>query len=464
MKAPDVARVDALIERARTAQSAFAAASQEEVDLACLAAAAPLMREDTNRRLSELAVEETGLGNVDDKIRKNTRKTLGLLRDIRGKQTVGVVASYPERGLTEIARPLGVVAALTPSTNPVATPVNKTVNALKGGNAVILSPPPSAAKTGEMLLSLMQAELDRVGAPPDIVQMLLPPSKAATARLMEAADFVVVTGSQRNVRSAYASGTPAIGVGTGNAAVIVDETADIADAARKIAASKTFDNATSCSSENHLVIVDAVYDATIAALEAAGGAMLSSEEKATLQRALWKDGALSRDLVAHDMATIAARAGLSDKAAAARFVMVEEEGVGADFPYSGEKLSLVVTVYRAHDYAHAKDVVSSLFAHQGAGHSVGIHTATEDRPVDLGLTTDTCRVIVNQAHCFANGGNFDNALPFSLSMGCGSWGGNSISDNLNHRHFINTVRVVRTIAPDMPDVKDIYAGYPGGLE
>ena len=453
--------VDNVLKRARAAQAMFAQASQQAVDVACLAVAAPLMREDTNRCLSAMAVAETQFGCREDKARKNYRKTLGLLRDIRGQKTVGVIAQDASRGIVEIARPLGVVAALTPSTNPVSTCVNKTVNALKGANAIVLSPPPTVAKTGAMLLSLMRAELACVGAPPDLVQMLLPPSKTATADLMRGADFVFATGSQRNVLAASQSATPAIGVGVGNVAVIVDESADITDAAAKVAASKTFDNATSCSAENHLVIVDAVYDEMVRALQGQGAVLLSVTQKATLQQALWVDGTLNRTLIARSMSVMAKRAGLPASISQARFTLVEEDGVGADFPFSGEKLSLVLTLYRVADFAAAVDKVAQLLAYQGKGHSVGIHTQHADRPVTLGLTLPACRILANQAHCLAHGGSFDNSLPFSLSMGCGSWGGNAISDNLNWRHFINTVRVVYPIESTTPTVEALYANYPG---
>ncbi|MGI9306889.1 MAG: acylating sulfoacetaldehyde dehydrogenase [Gammaproteobacteria bacterium] len=451
--------VAALVARARRAQSFFAAQPQEFLDRACLAAGWALLNPETNRRLSQMAVEETGLGNAADKERKNFRKTLGLLRDIRGQKSAGVIREDRARGLIEIARPAGVVAALTPSTNPLATPLNKTINALKGGNAVILAPPPKGAQTGAALLQCIHAELKKAGAPADLVQMLLPPSKDATARLMRLADLTVVTGSQNNVRAAYSSGTPAIGVGAGNVAVIIDETADIAGAAAKICASKTFDNATSCSSENHLVIVEEVYEKTARALADAGGVFLDGEEKKTLAAALWKDGALNRELIARDMPVFAERAGLGARAARAKFLMMEETGVGPDFPFSSEKLSLALTVYRAADFAAAKARVAELLRHQGAGHSAGIHTQIDSRPLELGLELPACRVIVNQAHCFANGGSFDNALPFSLSMGCGTWGGNSISDNMNFRHYLNTTRIVRPIGGEAPKVEDIFAEY-----
>ena len=451
--------IAAIIARARAAQQIFVARGQAFVDRACLAVGWALLNPKTNRRLSQMAVSETGLGNAADKERKNYRKTLGLLRDIRGQKTIGIINDNAESGLTTIARPVGVVAALTPSTNPLATPTNKTINALKGGNAIVLSPPPAGAKVGAELLGCIHTELTKIGAPTDIVQMLLPPSKVGTANLMQQADLIVVTGSQRNVRNAYASGIPAIGVGAGNVAVIIDETADIEAAANKICASKIFDNATSCSSENHLIIVDAVYDAMVAALVNNGGVLLDKTAKLRLQNCLWQNGTLNRDMIARDMSPFATLAGLDDAAQQSRFLMVEEDGVGEQHLFSGEKLSLVLTIYRATDFAAAKARAAELLNHQGAGHSLGIHTQTDARAVDLGLSLPACRIIVNQAHCFATGGSFDNALPFSLSMGCGTWGKNSISDNMNFRHFINITRVVRPLSPREPTAEEIFGDY-----
>ena len=451
-------QIHALVANARRAQTTFAAQSQSVIDRACLAVGWALLKPENNRRLSAMAVAETGLGNAADKERKNHRKTLGLLRDIRGQKTIGIVREEPDRGIVEIARPVGVVAALTPSTNPLATPVNKTINALKGGNAIILSPPPKGAKTGEQLLLCINQELRRIGAPENLAQMLLPPSKVATAALIRQADLIVVTGSQNNVRAAYASGTPTVGVGTGNVAVIIDETADINDAAQKICASKIFDNATSCSSENHLIIVESVYQPMLQALQNVGGALLDNSQKQILANALWQNNALNRELIARDISVFAERAKINIDSSA-KFLMVEETGVGEKYPFSSEKLSLALTIYKAANYAAAKSRAVELLTHQGAGHSVGIHTQDDSRPVELGLELPVCRVIVNQAHCFANGGSFDNGLPFSLSMGCGAWGKNSISDNMNFRHYLNTTRVVRTIADSTPALEDIFGDY-----
>ncbi len=342
------------------------------------------------------------------------------------------------------------MAAITPSTNPAVTPANNIINALKGRNAIVLAPSPKGHSTLDLLLRFVHEELDRIGAPRDLVaQLPAPVTRERTFELMREADLVVATGSATNVRAGYASGTPAIGVGVGNVAVIVDETADIRDAAAKIARSKTFDNATSCSSENSVIAVEAIADALLAAMEAQRGVLLDAAETAQLERTMFAGGALSPAFVAQDAATIAERAGLARPALRdARFLIVSETGVGRGHPFSGEKLSPVLAFYRAADFASAQSRAVELLRHQGAGHSIGLHTRTTDRALQLGLALPVCRVIVNQAHCFATGGSFDNALPFSLSMGCGTWGRNSISDNLGYHHFLNITRVVRPLAPE----------------
>jgi sulfoacetaldehyde dehydrogenase len=458
----DTALVDSLVEKARIAQREFeTGADQARYDRAAQAAGWAIMEPGRNAELAALAVETTGLGNVADKITKNHRKTLGLMRDISDAKTCGVVSEDTETGITEIARPIGVVGAVAPSTNPIATPANNIINALKCGNAIILSPSPKGVSGCEKLISYIHAEFDRIGVDRDLVQMIPPPgNKARTQRLMEAADMIVVTGSQDNVRRAYSSGTPAVGVGAGNVTVIVDETANLGEAAAKIAASKCFDNATSCSSENALVIVDAVYDDFMDALSTEGCAVLDASMETRVTERLWPGGKLSRDALAQDADVLIGALGLEGQVPeGTRFVAVPASGIGPDHKLSGEKLSLVVALYRARDFEHAKQIGDELFAHQGAGHSIGIHTNDDGRAVALGLESPTCRVIVNQAHCFANGGSFDNGLPFSLSMGCGSWGGNSIYENLHWRHFLNTTKVVRRIPEREPSVEDIFGDY-----
>ncbi len=449
-----------LVARARAAQAAFAEATQEETDEAVTALAWSLYRPEHARELAEMAVAETGLGNVADKIVKKQRKTFGTLRDLLRVRSVGVIEEDAAKGIVKIAKPVGVVAAITPATNPGATPVNKAMMALKGRNAIVIAPSPMAWTTTARAVALMRAELARIGRPADLVQVLPQPvGREATNELMRSVDLVVATGSQANVRQAYSSGVPAIGVGVGNVPVIVDETADIDDAARKIAASKTFDNATSCSSENAVIIVDAVYERTIAALRRAGGYLADAGEAGRIRQRLWRDGKLDRDLVARDAAVLARRFELRPEALAARFFLVPAEAVGRQEPLSGEKLSLVLAVYRARDFDHAADLARRLLAHQGRGHSVGIHTADRGRARRLAETVEAVRVLVNQAHTFGNGGAFDNGLNFTLSMGCGTWGGNSISENLSWRHFVNITHLVTPIPEDRPSEEDLFGAY-----
>lgn len=458
----DAQIVEKLIERARKAQAAFEGeGSQERYDQAALAAAWALMQPERNNELAEMAVLTTGLGNVRDKITKNHRKTLGVLRDLKHSKTYGVISDDPKSGITEIARPVGVVGAVVPSTNPVATPTNNVVNALKCGNAIILSPSPKGVSVCEKLLVYIHAELNKVGIDKDLVQMVpAPSSKAKTQRLMELADILVVTGSQNNVHRAYSSGTPAIGVGAGNVTVIVDETADLADAAEKITASKTFDNSTSCSSENALVVVDSVYNEFLDTLHQNGGRLLEGDDRELLMRELFGGGGLNPRLLAKDPGEILDATGLQiEEPGSAKFLMIEGEGIGKGYPESGEKLSLVLTVYRARDFADAQAITGKILSHLGAGHSVGLHSMREDRALEMGLQLPACRVIVNQAHCFATGGSFDNGMPFSLSMGCGSWGGNSIDENFNHKHLMNVTKIVRTIAVDEPSLDEVFADY-----
>lgn len=449
-----------MISRARAAQQIAEGFDQQRVDDVVAGIAWAIYRPDHARALAELAVSDTGLGNVEDKVSKNQRKTLGTLRDLTGAKSVGVIEERQEDGLVSYAKPMGVVAAVCPSTNPAATPANKTMMALKGRNAIVLSPSPKGASTCRLLVSYMHEELDKIGAPRDLVQYVEKPSKAVTYELMRQADLVVVTGSQNNVRQAYSSGTPAIGVGAGNAPVIVDESADVADAAEKIRRSKTFDYATSCSSENSVHLHESRYDAALDALRAQGGYLLTPEEKERLQSVMWPQGKLSSAITAQSPGKIAALAGLdAPEARTAEFFMVAEDGVGPEFPFSGEKLSVVLTVYRWADLDECLDRIQRLLDFQGAGHSTGIHTADIGRATQVAERLKVARVLVNQAHCFGTGGGFDNGLGFTLTMGAGTWAGNSISDNLSYRHFLNITRLSTVIPTRMPTEDQLWGRY-----
>lgn len=446
-----------LMRRARIAQEVFAEVDQARTDEAVRAVAWSLYKPEHAKALAELAVKDTGLGNVPDKIVKKQRKTFGTLRDLLRAKTVGEIERDEKRGIVKFAKPVGVVGAITPSTNPGATPVNKAMMAIKGRNAVIIAPSPLGYRTTEMAVKYMREALARIDLPEDLVQILPNPvTKDTTQALMEAVDLVFVTGSQDNVRRAYSSGTPAIGVGAGNVPVIIDETADLEAAARKICASKTFDNATSCSSENAVVIVDAVYDKAMEALKRAGGYLADGSQKMKIQNELWKNEKLNRHLIARDIGVLVESFNLPADAAKSKYILVEETGIGRDYPLSGEKLALVLTVYRAKDFVAAKETVRRILDFQGRGHSMGLHTTNMARARELAEDLPVVRVLINFAHTFGNGGGFDSGLEFTLTMGCGSWQKNSISENLNYKHFLNITHLVTPIPEDKPGEEELF--------
>ena len=458
----EIQEIDKLVAIAKKAQEQYEAnGSQELFDLACQAVGWALMQPENNSELSKLAVSETGLGNVNDKIQKNHNKTLGLLRDIKNIKSFGHIYDDKLKGISVYFRPKGVVAAIVPSTNPLATPTNNIINALKTGNSIIIAPSPKGAGPFAVLLKHIRKNLADVGINPDLVQMVTtPPSKSKTQRLMELADLLVVTGSQNNVRAGYSSGTPALGVGQGNVVTILDETADVTDAAEKIAKSKTFDNATSCSSENSVIVVRSKYKEALVALEQAGGLILDEIETQRVVNLHWQNGRMNTALLAKDINVIIDKTKLahrSDKNT--RFLILPTQEAGPDAIVSGEKMSQFLTLYLAEDFDHALKLAIKIQNYQGAGHSLGLHSKNDERAHQMAMSAKTCRVIVNQAHCFATGGFFNNGLPFSLSMGCGSWGGNSIDENLNWEHFINKVKIVRVIEEDKPNLEDLFGDY-----
>jgi sulfoacetaldehyde dehydrogenase len=279
---------------------------------------------------------------------------------------------------------------------------------------------------------------------------------------MRQADLVVATGSQANVRAAYASGVPALGVGAGNVAAIVTAHADIRATAARIATSKTFDNATSCSAENSLVVIGEAWRPLLDALAAEGGVLATTQESAQLQAAMFPSGKLSPDFIAQSAPRLALLAGLTREAyASCRFIMAQEEAgqVGPDHPFSGEKLSPTLALYHVADFDAAMAQVRALYDYQGKGHSVGVHGGSSQEILRLGLELPVCRVIVDQIHSYAVSGSFDNGLPFSMSMGCGSWGANSFSDNMTYRHFLNITRIVRPTPPRQPRAEEIFGDY-----
>jgi sulfoacetaldehyde dehydrogenase len=455
--------VAGLVSGARVAMESVSAFDQERINEVVQAVAWAIIERERAEELARVAVEDTGLGNVEDKINKNQRKTLGTLRDLLdpAAKSVGVISVDEEKGITAIAKPVGVVGAVTPSTNPAATPANKVMMALKGRNAVIIAPSPRGVSTCELLVRYIHAELDKIGAPRDLVQMLPEVNKEMTRELMEQVDFVTVTGSANNVRAGQTSGTPNACVSAGNVVSIVDRTADLAEAARKIHKSKTFDYGTSCSNDNSVVIEAPVYDTMVEALQREGGYFCDDEERALLQEAMWPGGGKrSPKTLCKAPSVIAEEAGLESREAGdATFFMVEGKGIGKEDPFSGEKLAVVLTVYKAADFDEALEITRGILDYVGKGHSCGLHTTDEANMERIGFEMDVCRLLINQVQVVGNGGSFDNGLNFTLSMGGGTWAGNNIGENLSYEHFINITRVSRPIPEVVPTHEELLGAY-----
>ena len=444
--------------RARAAAQAIAEYTQEQVDELVTAVAWAVVRKDNAEALARQAVDEGGFGNYADKVTKINKRVVGVLNDMRTVRTVGVVEESPELGLVKIAKPVGVVAALIPTTGPDATPPVKALFALKGRNAIIVAPHPRTRRSTESVVEVMRAACAQVGAPEDLVQSLAEPSLPKTQELMRQADLIVATGGAGMVKAAYSSGTPAYGVGVGNAVHVVDETGDLADAAAMIVAAKTFDNATSCLADNSVIVHTSVYDDLLSRLTDGGGHLCSAEEAAALQQAMWPDGGHvpTIDVVAKPAGEIAALAGFSIESDRT-FLVVEETGTGPEHPFSGEKLSVVLAVYRYDgEVAEAARLVNDITAYQGLGHTCGIHTSSEENIQTLATMTKTSRVLVN-LNLNEGAGSPRCGLPFTLSLSCGTWGGNITTENVNARHFVNLTWVARPIEPRTVSEEDLFA-------
>jgi sulfoacetaldehyde dehydrogenase len=450
----DVAEV---ITKARAAQQAIDHWTAEQVDDLTTAVAYAVARKDRAEGLARLAVDEAGFGNYADKVTKIQRRVLGVLSDLRTTPTVGVVEENPARGLVKIAKPVGVVAALIPTTGPDATPPVKALWALAGRNAVVFAAHPRSKQTTDAVVAYMRAACEQVGAPADLIQSLPEAKIEHTQELMRRADLIVATGGAGMVKAAYSSGTPAFGVGVGNCVHVVDETGDVVDAADAIATSKTFDYATSCLADNAVVAHDTVHDELLALLLARGGHLCTDEEKQRLQAVMWPDGGEipSAQVIAKSAQRIAQLAGIPVPDTTT-FLIVAETGAGPSYPFSGEKLSVVLALYRySGGIDNAVAQVNAITDYQGLGHTCGIHTSTEAHVQALADGTRTARVLVNQS-LNEGAGSARNGLPFTLSLGCGTWGGTITTENINARHFVNLTWVSRPITPKTIDADALF--------
>ncbi|MDO4552313.1 MAG: aldehyde dehydrogenase family protein [Bacillota bacterium] len=458
--------VSELVARARAAQEVAEGYDQARVDELTAAIAYCTTRPEWAQQAAEMLVEESGMGIAANKVGKIYTKVKGGYRDMKGCKSVGLVASDEANKLYTYAKPMGVIGAIIPVTNGEATPIFKANAAIKGRNAIILAPHPKAAKTNMFVTAKIRETLKKYGAPEDLVIPIEPEyvSIECSGELMKQVDFVMATGGTPMVRAAYSSGTPTIGVGTGNVVSIIDETADLEQAADLIIASKTFDHATSCSTENNLVIVDAVYDKFMEIMVAKGCYLVKedSPEKEKMLKALWpntpNDHVLNRHIVAQSAAKIAEIAGINAPKDVKLILVEENGGYGNEYPLTGEKLSPVSGVRRVKDFDAAFKALENILDYQGLGHSCGIHTKLEERARYMAEHVKTTKVIMNMAQSLVNSGAWHCGFPMSMTLGCGTWGHNSISHNANWHDLLNFTYLAFPNGQTAPTDEDLFDG------
>ena len=446
------AMVDKMIEKGRTAMKEIEDLTQEDVVKLCKSIAY-LACERAEIWSKALYTENGGSGRLESKITRNTVRPLGLAAQLDDVKTVGVIEEEPDKSLVKIAKPLGVVASLVPMTVPEGLITAHTMFGLMSKNAIIFSPHPRTKKVTNFVVNDLRELLGRLGYPKDLLQCIEKPSLEGTDILMDAVDYVVATGGAEMVKAAYSSGTPAFGVGAGNSCSFVDDTADLDEVSTGICAAETNDWGAGCSTENSVVIHEAVYDQTVEALKKVGGYLCNEEEKEKLINAIWFNGKLNVKVIIHSPQDIAKMAGfyVPDDCT---FLMAEESQWGEEFMMTEEKLSPVITVWKVKDVDDAIELINNIHSISGAGHSCSIHSTNEDHILKFASKTKTSRVAVNTNTGVNNGGANNNKMPWTFTLGCGSWGGNAYSENNTFKHWYNTTWVYRMMPGVAAPVKE----------
>ena len=438
-----VEKLEAEIAKVRAAEAVFATYTQEQVDKIFFEAA--MAANQMRIPLAKMAVEETGMGVVEDKVIKNHYAAEYIYNAYKNTRTVGVLEEDKAYGVKKIAEPVGVICAVIPTTNPTSTAIFKTLISLKTRNGIIISPHPRAKKSTIAAAKVVLDAAVKAGAPENIIGWIDIPSLEMTNLLMKEADLILATGGPGMVKSAYSSGKPAVGVGAGNTPAIIDDTADVILAVNSIMHSKTFDNGMICASEQSVIVLDKVYDAVKAEFKARGAYFLNPEETEKVRKTIIINGALNAKIVGQRAPKIAALAGVTVPDTA-KVLIGEVESVDISEEFAHEKLSPVLAMYRAKDFDEAIDKAERLIADGGFGHtsSVYIDQITEKAKLDKFFERmKTCRILVNTPSSQGGIGDIYNfRLTPSLTLGCGSWGGNSVSENVGVKHLIN----IKTVA------------------
>lgn len=427
------------IQKLREAQKVFATFSQEQVDEIFRSAA--MAANNARIKLAKMAVEETGMGIVEDKVIKNHFAAEYIYNQYKDMKTCGVLEEDKTNGITKVAEPIGVIAAIVPTTNPTSTAIFKTLIALKTRNAIIISPHPRAKNSTIEAARIVLDAAVKAGAPAGIIGWIDSPSVELSQNVMRESDIILATGGPAMVKSAYSSGRPALGVGAGNTPAIIDETAHIKMAVNSILLSKTFDNGVICASEQSIVVMDSVYDEVRTELDARGAYILKGEEVDKVRKVILNDkGGLNADMVGQSAYKIAQMAGVTVPESA-KVLVGEVESVELEEPFSHEKLSPVLAMYKVKSFEEALDKADRLIELGGMGHTSILYTdqlKSRDRILAFGEKMKTARTLINMpAAQGAIGDLFNFKLAPSLTLGCGSWGGNSVSENVGPKHLIN---------------------------
>ena len=447
-----------LLARARRAQKQVEDYDQARVDRLCQAIGWATANEKTFNRIAVMGVEESGLGDPVGRVNKRF-KIMGILRDVLREKSVGIIEEIPEKGFVKYGKPVGVIASVVPTTNPELTPPGVGIFAMKCRDAVIFAPHPRSKKTSFEMVHVMRETIKREGAPEDLFQCVEKPSIPLTQELMAICDLVQATGGQQMVRAAYSSGTPSLGVGAGNSTMVIDETANIEEAARNTRMSKTSDFGSGCSADGNLVVEETIYDRFLEQLIKEGGHLASEEEKQKLQAVLWDDeGHRTTDTVAIAAQRIANRAGFAipdDR----KFIIVKEENIGKEYPFSSEKLCVVLSIFKYSGFENALKMVEQIYEVGGKGHSCGIYSFNDEHINQLALMAPVSRIMVRQPQSKANAGAFNNGMPMTSSLGCGTWGGNSTSENIHLKHYMNVTWVSKPIPEDRPSEAELFGQF-----
>ena len=448
-----------MYKKARKAFREIEFETQERVDEICAAVGWELQKEDTAKELAHLAVSESGIGVYEDKVHKVQNKTRGMMRDMIGQKTCGLVREDKEKGLRIYAKPMGVIANVVPCTNPESTVCCIGVSLLKTRNAMICSPHPRTAKATFATVEHIRKGLRKVGAPEDLAQCLTKASHEGTRELMANCDFAVATGGAALVRVVYEAGKPAHTVGAGNVISIIDSSVDPKETAAKIVKSKCANNSASCSSENAVAIEESFFDDMISAFQSEGGYLCSTEEREKLRTYYWPDGeSLNRDVVAKPASYIAEQAGI-EIPEGTRFIMVMGTKAGPEDRFSGEKISPVLTVWKWTEFSEMVERMGEMLRFSGEGHSASIHSTSDERLVELATKANVGRVNCRMPHAAANSGSWFNGNPTTDTLGSGSWAGNMTSDNINFEHFLNYTWLSEPIPEYIPTDEELFGDY-----